>query len=61
MQSYLATASTVMLSADDSEGGLAGDADATGFIGHPVRRVYRMNGEEDCEYGAVGAFAALRK
>lgn len=38
----LATASTVMLSADDSEGSLAGNADATGFIRHPVGRVFEL-------------------
>lgn len=44
-RSYLAAASAVMLSADDGEGSLAGDADAAGFIRHPVRRVYGTNGE----------------
>lgn len=39
--SYLSTASTVMLPADDSEGSLTGNAGITGFIGHPVWRVYR--------------------
>lgn len=38
----LATASTVMLSPDDSEGSLAGDADATGFIRHPVGRLFEL-------------------
>lgn len=61
--SYLATASAVVLSADDGEGSLAGDADATGFIRHPVRRVYRMNKEKgkNGERGAADTSAALRK
>jgi hypothetical protein len=38
---YLATAPTVMLSADDCEGGLTGDAGVTFLIRNPVWGVYR--------------------
>lgn len=38
----LATTSTVMLSADDSEGSFAGNAGVAGFIGHPVWRIFEL-------------------
>lgn len=43
---YLTTAATVVLPADDGEGSFTGGAEATGLIWHPLRRVCHNKSSE---------------